>query len=109
MHALHVLLASGPVAQWIRHRLTEPGIAGSSPAGVILALLEDGCRCLRGAAQNASSAHKSNFRCSSRKCEYEELGRRKQRLLSPMNLRALPHGASFVPVARLRTVTSAHD
>lgn len=28
--------ASGPVAQWIRHRPTEPGIAGSSPAGVIL-------------------------------------------------------------------------
>ena len=27
---------SGPVAQWIRHRPTEPGIAGSSPAGVIL-------------------------------------------------------------------------
>ena len=27
--------ASGPVAQWIRHRPTEPGIAGSSPAGVI--------------------------------------------------------------------------
>ena len=26
----------GPVAQWIRHRPTEPGIAGSSPAGVIL-------------------------------------------------------------------------
>ena len=25
-----------PVAQWIRHRSTEPGIAGSSPAGVIL-------------------------------------------------------------------------
>ena len=25
----------GPVAQWIRHRPTEPGIAGSSPAGVI--------------------------------------------------------------------------
>ena len=29
---------NGPVAQWIRHRLihrpTEPGIAGSSPAGV---------------------------------------------------------------------------
>ena len=24
----------GPVAQWIRHRPTEPGIAGSSPAGV---------------------------------------------------------------------------
>ena len=23
------------VAQWIRHRRTEPGIAGSSPAGVI--------------------------------------------------------------------------
>ena len=28
-------LAAGPVAQWIRHRPTEPGIAGSSPAGVI--------------------------------------------------------------------------
>ena len=25
----------GPVAQWIRHRPTEPGIAGLSPAGVI--------------------------------------------------------------------------
>ena len=25
----------GPVAQWIRHRPTEPGLAGSSPAGVI--------------------------------------------------------------------------
>jgi hypothetical protein len=31
-------LPSGPVAQWIRHRPTEPGIAGSSPAGVILAV-----------------------------------------------------------------------
>ena len=30
-------LTSGPVAQWIRHRPTEPGIAGSSPAGVICA------------------------------------------------------------------------
>ena len=29
------LHATGPVAQWIRHRPTEPGIAGSSPAGVI--------------------------------------------------------------------------
>ena len=28
----------GPVAQWIRHRPTEPGIAGSSPAGVIALL-----------------------------------------------------------------------
>ena len=28
--------SSGPVAQWIRHRPTEPGIAGSRPAGVIL-------------------------------------------------------------------------
>ena len=26
---------TGPVAQWIRHRPTEPGIAGSSAAGVI--------------------------------------------------------------------------
>ena len=25
----------GPVAQWIRHRPTEPVIAGSSPAGVM--------------------------------------------------------------------------
>ena len=32
--------ASGPVAQWIRHRPTEPGIAGSSPAGVILLLFQ---------------------------------------------------------------------
>ena len=24
------------MAQWIRHRPTEPGIAGSSPAGVIM-------------------------------------------------------------------------
>ena len=31
----HKLLL-GPVAQWIRHRPTEPGIAGSSPAGVML-------------------------------------------------------------------------
>ena len=28
--------SSGPVAQWIRHRPMEPGIAGSSPAGVII-------------------------------------------------------------------------
>ena len=28
------LETSGPVAQWIRHRPTEPGIASSSPAGV---------------------------------------------------------------------------
>ena len=26
---------TGPVAQWIRHRPTEPGIVGSSPTGVI--------------------------------------------------------------------------
>ena len=26
-------IAIGPVAQWIRHRPTEPGIAGSSHAG----------------------------------------------------------------------------
>ena len=30
---------NGPVAQWIRHRPTEPGIAGSSPAGVMFRLL----------------------------------------------------------------------
>ena len=27
-------VSEGPVAQWIRHRSTEPEIAGSSPAGV---------------------------------------------------------------------------
>ena len=30
-----LLRPEGPVAQWIRHRPTEPGIAGSRPAGVI--------------------------------------------------------------------------
>ncbi len=30
------LTASGPMVQWIRHRPTEPGIAGLSPAGVII-------------------------------------------------------------------------
>ena len=34
----HTQAARGPVAQWIRHRPTEPGIAGSSPAGVICRL-----------------------------------------------------------------------
>ena len=29
-----ILLTVGPVAQWIRHRPTEPGIVGSSPTGV---------------------------------------------------------------------------
>ena len=33
--AQHIETTSGPVAQWIRHRPTEPGIAGSSPAGVM--------------------------------------------------------------------------
>ena len=41
----------GPVAQWIRHRPTEPGIAGSSPAGVIghgvEALMDRARACLR--------------------------------------------------------------
>lgn len=36
---LHICMCAwhlhGPVAQWIRHRPTEPGIAGSSPAGFI--------------------------------------------------------------------------
>ena len=31
--------AYGPVAQWIRHRPTEPGNAGSSPAGVTFQIL----------------------------------------------------------------------
>ena len=34
-HQLALQMGSGPVAQWIRHRPTEPGIAGSSPARVI--------------------------------------------------------------------------
>ena len=29
-------MSTGPVAQWIRHWPTEPGIAASSPAGVML-------------------------------------------------------------------------
>ena len=29
------VISEGLVAQWIRHRPTEPGIAGSSPAKVI--------------------------------------------------------------------------
>ena len=33
---LNYFVLTGPVAQWIRHRPTEPGIAGSSPAGVII-------------------------------------------------------------------------
>ena len=28
----------GSVAQWVMHRLTEPGIAGPSPAGIIFTL-----------------------------------------------------------------------
>ena len=27
-------VSTGPVAKWIRHRPTEPGIVGSSPTGV---------------------------------------------------------------------------
>jgi hypothetical protein len=38
----------GPVAQWIRHRPTEPGIAGSSPAGVIW-VRAAACKSARGA------------------------------------------------------------
>ena len=40
--------ATGPVAQWIRHRPTEPGIAGSSPAGVILFFLQRDINCYMG-------------------------------------------------------------
>ena len=35
-YLLKNLVNIGPVAQWIRHRPTEPGIAGLSPAGVIV-------------------------------------------------------------------------
>lgn len=35
---------TGPVAQWIRHRPTEPGIAGLSPAGVILSQVLADCK-----------------------------------------------------------------
>ena len=34
--SVFVLQPRGPVAQWIRHRPTEPGIVGSSPTGVIV-------------------------------------------------------------------------
>ena len=34
-------LRTGPVAQWIRHRSTEPEIVGSSPTRVILAVFEN--------------------------------------------------------------------
>ena len=36
VRTLNQVVSAGPVAQWIRHRPTEPGIAGSSPAGVIV-------------------------------------------------------------------------
>ena len=34
--SVFVLQPRGPVAQWIRHRPTEPGIVGSNPTGVIV-------------------------------------------------------------------------
>ena len=34
MIPLPMQVSTGPVAQWIRHRPTEPGIVGSSPTGV---------------------------------------------------------------------------
>ena len=40
-------LPGGPVAQWIRHRPTEPGIVGSSPTRIILCGLLCGCFCSR--------------------------------------------------------------
>ena len=40
LHMLRLGIARGPVAQWIRHRPTEPGIAGSSPAGVKRSVLK---------------------------------------------------------------------
>ena len=38
---------TGPVAQWIRHRPTEPGIAGSSPARVIFDVAHIAAACSR--------------------------------------------------------------
>ena len=35
MTSLHTDSKQGPVAQWIRHQPTEPGIVGSSPTGVM--------------------------------------------------------------------------
>ena len=35
LFAVPLVCLDGPVAQWIRHRPTEQGIAGSSLAGVI--------------------------------------------------------------------------
>ena len=40
-------LPGGPVAQWIRHWPTEPGIVGSSPTRIILCGLLCGCFCSR--------------------------------------------------------------
>ena len=45
--AQHIETTSGPVAQWIRHRPTEPGIAGPSPAEVIVFAPYMYCRDIR--------------------------------------------------------------
>ena len=45
--------AQGPVAQWIRHRPTEPGVAGPSPAGVICMMRHAMRRALRYAREAA--------------------------------------------------------
>jgi hypothetical protein len=39
LFAIPFVLVDGPVARWLRHRHTEPGISASSPAGVIVAWL----------------------------------------------------------------------
>jgi hypothetical protein len=39
LFAIPFVLVDGPVARWLRHRPTEPGISASSPAGVIVAWL----------------------------------------------------------------------
>ena len=39
LSASYLDISIGPVAQWIRHLPTEPGIAGWSPAGVMNQML----------------------------------------------------------------------
>ena len=68
-------LASGPVAQWIRHRPAEPGIAGSSPAGVIsisagrihspaeLSLAPGRACSMRGSPRSSDSAASGAYPC----------------------------------------------
>ena len=76
--------ASGPVAQWIRHRPTEPGIAGSSPAGVILFSCPDQrgslqCGFTRGGNGNKHGSHRHSWIRSGKQLEAVSFRRSKSR------------------------------